>query len=185
MSSVIKYGVMVLLLGLFHVCTVQAGSAPWVLVDTSKRTITVYKDDRPVETFGNIALGRKGAGIKRRRGDDTTPTGVFRVGWLNKESVFSLFIGLDYPNLDYAEQAYKENRIDAYTYYSIRYALEAGHTPPQDTLLGGAIGIHGIGKGDPGIHAQFDWTNGCVALNNQQVWRLAEWVDIGTWVEIR
>ena len=167
------------------VCGVQANAQPWVLIDTKARSLTVFDGDRPVEVFGNIALGSKGAGIKRRRGDDKTPIGMFRVGWFNEKSTFSLFIGLDYPNMDYAEQAYKEKRIDDYTYYSIRSALEEGRTPPQNTLLGGAIGIHGLGQGDPNIHAQFDWTNGCVALTNQQIWRLSQWVEVGTWVEIR
>jgi L,D-peptidoglycan transpeptidase YkuD (ErfK/YbiS/YcfS/YnhG family) len=57
--------------------------------------------------------------------------------------------------------------------------------PPQNTILGGAIGIHGIGNGDPEIHKRFHWTEGCVAVTNEQIERLAELVDIGTRVVIR
>jgi L,D-peptidoglycan transpeptidase YkuD (ErfK/YbiS/YcfS/YnhG family) len=96
-----------------------------------------------------------------------------------------LFIGLDYPNLDYARQAYQQKRIDSVDYFHIRVALKQGRVPPQDTPLGGAIGIHGVGAGSAWVHANFDWTDGCVALDNQQIWRLAQWVQVGTRVEIR
>lgn len=163
----------------------QAAAELWVLVDTAAETLTVMDGERPLEVFRDIALGRKGAGRKRWRGDDTTPLGVFRVGWMNPHSRFSLFIGLDYPNLEYAEQAYRENRIDVRTYYAIRHAILEGRTPPQDTLLGGSIGIHGLGGADPWFHASFNWTQGCIALTNGQIWRLAQWVQQGTRVEIR
>lgn len=163
----------------------EAAAEPWVLVDTQALTLTVLEQDQPVAIFRDIALGRNGAGIKRSGGDDMTPLGVFRVGWLNGKSRFSFFIGLDYPNLDYAERSYQEGRIDAATYQVIRRALEAGRTPPQDTPLGGFIGIHGIGASDPQVHAAFNWTKGCIALNNRQIWRLTRWVKVGTRVEIR
>jgi L,D-peptidoglycan transpeptidase YkuD (ErfK/YbiS/YcfS/YnhG family) len=51
--------------------------------------------------------------------------------------------------------------------------------------LGGAIGIHGIGGGSPDVHRRFHWTEGCVAVSNEQIERLAELVGIGTRVVIR
>ena len=47
------------------------------------------------------------------------------------------------------------------------------------------IGIHGIGDGDRGVHRDFNWTNGCVALTNEEIDELLRWVKIGTPVEIR
>jgi len=51
--------------------------------------------------------------------------------------------------------------------------------------LGGGIGIHGIGRGDLDIHRQYNWTNGCVALDNDQITDLARWIGVGTRVVIR
>lgn len=158
---------------------------PWLLVDTQAETLSVLRGDDLVAQFDNIAFGSSGAGLKHRRGDRVTPVGVFRVGWVNPNSRFTFFVGLDYPNLAYAEQALRENRIDKTTYERIRGALLTGRSPPQDTVLGGDIGIHGIGAGDPFIHDNFNWTNGCIALDNQQIQRLAPWVQKGTRVEIR
>jgi len=159
---------------------------PWVLVDTKKDTLMLMRGGQPVKTFSQIALGSSGPGIKARRGDNKTPLGVFRVGWINDRSRFKTFIGLDYPNIDYASRALREGKIDALTYDRIRSAWINGYTPPQDTPLGGQIGIHGVGNGNPGIHsAGIDWTSGCVALDNRQIEALRPWIKVGMRVEIR
>lgn len=158
----------------------------WLLVDTKADTLSVMQGNRPVEVFRQIAVGSSGAGVKFKRGDNKTPTGVFRIGWINDNSRFKTFIGLDYPNPDYAERALQERRIDRVTYERIRAAWANGHTPPQDTPLGGQIGIHGIGAGNPQVHrAGINWTSGCVALDNRQIDALRPWVKKGMRVEIR
>ncbi|HRY15035.1 MAG TPA: L,D-transpeptidase [Candidatus Competibacteraceae bacterium] len=159
---------------------------PWLLIDTKADKLMVMRDHQPLEVFDQIAVGSSGAGLKHRRGDNKTPLGVFRVGWVNDHSRFKKFIGLDYPNPDYAERALRERRIDHLTYERIRAAWMSGHTPPQNTPLGGQIGIHGVGAGNPQVHeAGIDWTSGCVALNNAQIDALRPWVKVGMRVEIR
>lgn len=167
------------------VLVMAADFMPWALVDTQAETITVFGEQGPVAVFDNIALGVRGAGIKLRRGDEITPKGQFTVGWFNRASRFDLFIGLNYPNEEHAALAHYDGRINTATYRRIQRALTAGRRPPQDTPLGGYIGLHGVGKGDPLIHENFNWTNGCVALNNQQIRRLADWLKVGSKVEIR
>lgn len=158
----------------------------WLLVDTRADTLSVMQGQKPIKVFPRIALGASGAGFKYRRGDNKTPVGVFRVGWVNEQSKFKTFIGLDYPNLDYAERALRDHRIDQWTYQRVRDAWVNGYTPPQDTPLGGQIGIHGIGLGDPWIHsAGINWTSGCVALDNAQIAALRPWIKKGMRVEIR
>ena len=163
-----------------------APPGPWLLVDTKADTLSIMQGQRTIKVFHPIALGSSGAGLKARRGDNRTPTGVFRIGWINDQSRFKTVIGLDYPNPDYAERALREHRIDHATYERIRTAWITGQTPPQDTPLGGQIGIHGVGMGDPRIHsAGINWTSGCVALDNQQIEALRPWVRKGMRVEIR
>lgn len=156
------------------------------MVDTKRDALILMQGARPVKTFSRIAVGSSGVGVKAGRGDNKTPLGVFRVGWINDNSRFKRFIGLDYPNLDYAGRALRSHKIDALTYERIRQAWMSGYTPPQDTPLGGQIGIHGIGHGNPGVHeAGINWTSGCVALDNSQIDALRPWVKVGMRVEIR
>ena len=59
--------------------------------------------------------------------------------------------------------------------------------PPQDTKLGGQIGIHGIGritKQKLAIHKDLNWTDGCIALTNHDINELKQYVNIGTVVVI-
>jgi murein L,D-transpeptidase YafK len=160
-------------------------SEVWVLVDTQADVLSVMKGERPLKTFSNIALGRGGTSLERRRGDGRTPLGVFRVGWVNWNSSFHIFIGLDFPSWDYALRARERRIIDDKTYNAIRDALLSGYTPPQDTALGGHIGIHGLGSADPAIHKVFNWTKGCIALTDEQMEQLVNWVHAGTKVVIR
>ena len=79
----------------------------------------------------------------------------------------------------------KPGVLDKKTWTKITQALASGRLPPQNTVLGGNLGIHGIGKGDKSIHEQFNWTNGCIALTNEQIETLSNWVKIGTLIEIQ
>lgn len=159
--------------------------APWLLVDTTARTLGVWQDGALKQEFSEIATGRGGVGYKREMGDGKTPIGEFRIKWVNPQSKFYLFFGLDYPDQQHAEAAWRDKRIDFDTYYAIRAALYRGEVPPQDTPIGGSIGIHGIGNGDLNVHRRFNWTKGCIALTNEQIVQLARWIQIGTRVVIR
>ena len=157
----------------------------WLLVDTQALTLTVMRGQQTVARYENIALGRNGTARDKRRGDDRTPLGQFRVAEIPTDSRFHRFFVIDYPNLEHAERGLRQDIIGRSTYSKIRRALRAKQLPPQNTALGGRIGIHGVGEGDMRIHEAFNWTHGCVALSNDQVDELAQWVTLGTRVVIR
>ncbi|MBS9404019.1 L,D-transpeptidase [Halomonas sp. TRM85114] len=157
----------------------------WVLVEDREASLTIYRGNRRLERFAPISLGRGGASTQRISGDRVTPLGEFRVNRFNRQSKFHIFIGLDYPTPTHARMAlesgvYDQQDYDNYFVYYRRHGY-----PPQDTVLGGYIGIHGVGKGDPEIHQRFHWTEGCVAVTDVQVERLTSLIDIGTRVVIR
>ncbi len=156
----------------------------WILIDAAERSLSVMQKDQVIEDFPGIALGRNGYAADRSQGDGKTPLGEFHVAWVNPKSRFRLFFGLDYPNVERAELAYQRERIDFDTYSAIRKALLKGQIPPQETSLGGYIGIHGVGAGDPRIHKISDWTQGCIALSNSQLDHLEKWIKVGTRVVI-
>lgn len=167
------------------VSVANAGERPWVLVDISANIIVVYHQDHIKEKFYNISMGRGGASDVRYEGSRKTPKGTFRVAWVNRNSQYHLFFGLDYPNKEHAEAAYRKKVIDWDTYYAIRKAVHRKQVPPQDTPLGGHIGIHGLGQENPRVHKYINWTRGCIALTNNQIDRLSRWVDVGTKVVIQ
>jgi murein L,D-transpeptidase YafK len=179
-----KMALLVLLLGLLSVPS-QAAGGVHVVVDTGAGTLRVFDGERVVATFDDISIGRFGVTGDKRRGDNKTPLGHFRIGWIARRTHYHRFLGLTYPNLEIASKAFANGLIDKKDWLAIRHAEKTGDVPPQHTPLGGMIGIHGLGKGDPDVHQRYNWTNGCVALTNEEIDRLMSWVHIGTPIEIR
>src|SRR5690554_5144136 len=134
------------------------GAETWVLVDIEARRMDVYRNGDAIHRFRNIAIGSSGAAPVRLAGQKQTPLGEFRINRINRNSQFHIFLGLDYPSMSHAERALAAGLIDHDTYKSYLDGYARLGRPPQDTPLGGYIGIHGIGKGDPRIHRLFDWT---------------------------
>lgn len=187
-NSFILY-LVILLIGLLGLSgipnSVRADNGIWIDVDTSTHTLSVMQGDSIQTVFKNVAIGRYGTTWSKMTKDDKTPLGRFRVGWINEKSRYYRFFGLNYPNLDTAKRALDENRINEETWLSILEAKSMGKTPPQNTPLGGHIGIHGIGRGDQEIHHEYNWTNGCIALTNEQIDQLGKWIKPGILVNIR
>lgn len=157
----------------------------WLLVDTEALTLVVMDGEWPQLTLHNLAIGRYGTSETRRRGDDTTPLGRFHITRIDREAAFHRFLQLDYPDVERAGQARREGVISDTEHGAILAAHRRGVTPPQNTALGGQIGIHGIGRGDPNVHRSMNWTRGCVALTDEQIDTLLRWVQLGMRVEIR
>lgn len=162
-----------------------AASGVWLKVDTEAATLTVMNGDKPQKVFKDIAIGRYGTTDAKMQGDHRTPLGRFTIGWIPETSRYHRFLGLTYPDVERAERALADGKISEAQWQAIRRAAETNARPPQNTPLGGFIGIHGTGAGDPRIHRQYNWTNGCIALTNEQIDRLMAWVRVGTPVEIR
>ncbi len=171
-------------------CLLAGGAAAesrdiWLLVDTGDLTLSVMRGTEALKTFDNIAIGSNGVTRHKRAGDEKTPLGEFRITAIRGDSRFHRFLAIDYPTLEDARRGLGDGRISQAQYDRVRRAREAGGVPPQDTPLGGHLGIHGIGAGDPAIHDAFNWTNGCIALTDEQVEALLQWARVGTRVSVR
>ncbi|MDT3706112.1 MAG: L,D-transpeptidase [Thiobacillus sp.] len=161
------------------------GGQPWIQVDVEALTLTVLSaENRVLARFNNISIGSGGAAEIHRQGDETTPLGVFHIAWIDRASRYGTFYGFDYPSERVARSAYAKGILSRVELDAILEAARSHRLPPQNTSLGGYLGIHGIGRSDAEIHEGFNWTNGCVALTNQQIRQLSHWVRIGTQVVI-
>lgn len=164
------------------------GEPPYALeIDKSERVLLVKQGERVTRRF-QIASGKGGLGDKRIRGDNKTPLGTYRITDFNDGSSFALFMRLNYPNLKDAFFGLKNHLITRDEFERIADALRQDRRPPQDTPLGGAIGIHGLGEETAErlkVQSLLDWTQGCIALNNRDVSELRNFVTIGTKVVIR
>jgi murein L,D-transpeptidase YafK len=132
-----------------------------------------------------VALSREPSGPKRARGDQRTPEGLYRIAGRGRPSRFHLFIPINYPSRDDAESAFTAGSISADDHRRILAAHARGAFPPQDTPLGGWLGLHGEGPRWRGDSPWHDWTYGCVALADADIDRIAKLAPVGTVIEIR
>lgn len=165
-------------------CTIQAND-DWLLIDTTVYTLSLMRGETAVTVFEGIAIGQEGVSRRRVVGDQRTPLGAYRISEVRDSSRYHRFIALDYPSLNDAQEALNAGVIDAEAFQAIRHAHEQGRQPPSNTALGGEIGIHGVGKGDPRIHEDYDWTDGCIALTDEQIDDLVPHLATGMTVVIR
>ena len=166
---------------------VAAASSYDIEIKKSQRLLIV-REGEEVRMVYRIAWGRGGPGDKQRLGDRKTPVGSYRVIGFNDRSKFDFFIRLNYPNVKDAFYGLKSAVITRMEFDRIIGALRRNTLPPQDTSLGGAIGIHGIGPETPEklrIHEKLNWTEGCIALRNEEIHELRPYIRIGTRVVIR
>ncbi len=153
----------------------------------SKRELLLLHGERIARRF-TAATGNGGIGDKKYRGDHKTPVGVYYITGFNEQSAFEIFMRLNYPSLKDGFFGLKRSLITREEFNRIAEAERQDAMPPQNTPLGGAIGIHGIGAETADrlkIHAKLDWTTGCIALTNREIRELRHFVDVGTKVVIR
>jgi len=116
-----------------------------LVISRSSQELTIMNGEEIIKHF-RITYGKGGKGAKRVLGDRKTPLGVYKIVNFKGNSKFYYFMQLDYPNLLDAWYGYKNKVITANEFKNITTAIKNDNIPPQDTKLGGYIGIHGLGE---------------------------------------
>jgi lipoprotein-anchoring transpeptidase ErfK/SrfK len=156
-----------------------------IVIEKSKRVITIYADEDPLIRYP-VELGFAPSGDKSIQGDGKTPEGELYVCTKNSASKFHRFLGLSYPQPDDAERGLTEKRITTKQRNQIINAHKTKAQPSWNTPLGGAVGIHGGGKFyDMGAALLgYDWTLGCIALTDEASEAIFVFAEMGTPVTI-
>lgn len=131
-----------------------------IIVTKFDRQLTLYQRGIPKAVF-RIGLGKFGLSDKLHAGDEATPEGRYKIVKKNPASRFYKALLIDYPN----ETDKREFAI----------AKKKGLIP-AGAGIGGLIEIHGGGNDS--------LTNGCIALENDEMDRLFSEVSVGTPVAI-
>jgi murein L,D-transpeptidase YafK len=139
-------------------------SADSIVLDKSERKLSMYDRGTLVKSYV-VALGRNPVGDKERRGDGRTPEGLYRIEGRNPGSKYHLSLRVSYPSV--------EDRTRA---------ARRGVSP------GGDIMLHGLPKEFAtvgALHREQDWTEGCVALTNEEIEEIWRAVPDGAWIHIK
>src|SRR5262245_54448945 len=121
----------------------------------------LYSGGRLVHTITGLQLGDAPVGHKRFQGDEKTPEGRYTLDYGNPNSSYHLSLHVSYPNA--ADTAYAQSQ---------------GRSP------GGLIFIHGQPNDWPAGRVPGDWTDGCIAVSDEEIEALWEAVPDGTVIDI-
>ncbi len=135
-----------------------------VVVLKKERTLQLLHQGKVIKAY-NIALGGEPIGPKSQQGDHKTPEGTYVLDSRNAHSQFYKSIHISYPNA--------QDRASA---------RRKGVSPGGDVFVHGLPNHYGwIGAS----HRLKDWTDGCVAVTNQEIDEIWQAVPDGTRIEIR
>ena len=155
-----------------------------ILIRKSEHLLVARCDPGPVIVM-SVALGRAPIGGKQTRGDQRTPEGNYSVSGPARRSRFHRLIPIDYPSRRDTDSALERGVITAREHARILARRAHDRPPPQDTALGGQLGLHGEGPAWQGESAGLDWTYGCIAVRDAEIDFLAQRVKRGTpvWIQ--
>jgi len=135
-----------------------------VKVDKSDRKMYLMDDGNVLMEY-DIALGANPKGHKVQEGDERTPEGTYTLDYLKLDSAFHKAMHISYPNAN-----------------DIAKAKSLGVSP------GGFIMVHGQKNGIEWlsfISQWFNWTNGCIAVTNDEMDEFIKLVKVGTKIQIQ
>jgi murein L,D-transpeptidase YafK len=116
--------------------------ADQIVVNKSRREMLLLRGNVILRQY-RIALGRDPIGHKQQEGDGRTPEGRYVIDRRNPKSRYYLALHISYPNADDVERA------------------QAAGVPPGSDIM-----IHGLKDGE---RRDDDWTQGCIAVTDEEM----------------
>lgn len=140
-------------------------AAKVVVYKSERRMDLLDRHGRPIRSY-QVSLGKNPVGDKQQQGDNRTPEGLYNIDWRNPGSAYHLSLRISYPNKN---DQWRANR--------------AGVNP------GGDIFIHGLPNGKGWKRWKYnksrDWTNGCIAVYDDEMREIWNLVPDGTPILIK
>lgn len=151
------------------ICVAQDAANPGaradhVLVLKKERTLQLVSHGKVIHSY-RIALGGNPVGPKTMQGDHKTPEGDYVLDRRNAHSRFYKAIHISYPN-----------------------AQDRASASKKGVSAGGDVFIHGLPNGYAWIgtsHRLKDWTDGCIAVTDEEMDQIWQSVADGTPIAIR
>lgn len=160
---------------------------PSIIVDRKNYTLNLYSDTTLVKKY-NAVFGRNKGSLKLSSDDYITPQGRFKICRINSDHTYYKKMYLDFPRISDAAEALKMKIISRNDFMAISESIKATGCSSDISVLGSDIGIQGIGEYNiifKNLPFVFNWTNGSIAISNENIDELLSVVDVGTEVTIK
>lgn len=141
-----------------------------IVVVKSDYELKVYDKDGWYATYP-VVFGSKSLDDKMMEGDRKTPEGVYHIASKRPHEKWDKMMVIDFPTAADLEK-FKERKAKGLI--------------PKSAKIGNGIAIHGTWPHDDiAVDLYQNWTNGCIALKNEDVDELFDMAAIGTQVTIK
>ncbi len=157
-------------------------------INLKKYSLTLFDGGIPLKNY-RVFLGHSASKLgSLRNGFVTTPTGKYKVTSIDTSKLFYMRLVIDYPNFEDIKTAYKNNFINRKEFRRLWQKLIDGKQINVDEkIFGPKISIEGYGKLNyilKNLPFVFNWTNGSIAMCNEDINELIRFVKPGTEVKI-
>lgn len=142
----------------------------YIVVIKSTYELQVFDKEGWYATYP-VVFGSKSLDDKMMEGDRKTPEGTFHILSKRRHEKWNKMMDIDFPT---------RADIDKFNLRKAKGLI------PKNARIGGGIAIHGTWPHDDHVVDLYqNWTNGCIALKNEDVDELYDLVPVGTRVTIK
>ncbi len=162
-------------------------SKPKIVIDRQNYTLGIYEDSVLIKNY-RVSFGKSVQISKSRAGDKATPVGVYRICKIFKTHKYHKYFQINYPNLEDGANALRKGWISQKEFNDIKFQYYYEGCTKFHNVLGGDIGIHGIGELNyifKNLPFVYNWTNGSIALSNENIDEIYSVIKEGTEVVIK
>lgn len=160
---------------------------PNIVVDRKHFSLQLFEDTVLIKSY-RASFGKNLSSPKARTDDNATPVGEYAVCDIDSNHQYHRFLKINYPNVDDAAQALRKGWITQKQFEQLSFEFYYVGCPNPNTILGGNLGIHGIGKFNyilKNLPFVYNWTNGSIAVSDEAIDEILSVIQVGTKVVIR
>jgi len=160
---------------------------PNIVVERKAFSLNLFEDTVLIKTY-RASFGKNLSASKTKAEDNATPIGEYAICDIDSNNQYHKFLKLNYPNVNDAAEALRKGWITQEQFDQLKFEFYYEGCPKANTILGGNLGIHGIGKFDyilKNLPFVYNWTDGSIAVSNEAVDEIFSVVQKGTKVVIK
>ena len=162
-------------------------SDPNIIINRKDYTLSLYEDTVLIKTY-RANFGKNVNVPKTRSDDHSTPVGNYQICSIDKNHKYYVELKLNYPNINDISEALRKNMITQQEFDELKFEFYYEGCLKLNTQLGNDVSIHGIGEYNfifRNLPFVFNWTDGSIALSNEDIYELSNVVSKGTKVVIK
>lgn len=158
-----------------------------LVVQRSQYKLDLYSDTTLVKSYRAV-FGKNNSSRKNQLEPYKTPVGKYLVCAVDSSSRYKRFLKINFPNSNDVTQAYNAGLITESDYEVALDDLQNNVCPVIARLKLPEIGIHGNGRLNfilKNLPFVYNWTNGSVAVSDENIDEIYSVIKVGTEVEIK